>query len=127
MNVLVKVYCHCSKVQPTALCRLAGFLSTGKDAFTCDSGTRFTPSVGAELIATPTAVPTVHEQLREHAAGRVTDQDRRSLEPPDDPFESLHDLLHRQLFDRGRSAFSASTSTSKPGYAGASTVKPFFS
>jgi hypothetical protein len=37
------------------LCRFAGFLSTGKLAFTCESGTTATPSVGAELIATPTA------------------------------------------------------------------------
>jgi hypothetical protein len=37
------------------LVRLAGFLSTGNVACTCDSGTRLTPSVGAELIATPAA------------------------------------------------------------------------
>ena len=42
-------------MKPTALCRLAGFFSTGKAALTCDSGTTFTPSVGAELIATPAA------------------------------------------------------------------------
>ena len=35
--------------------RFAGFLSTGKLARTCDSGMRLTPSVGAELIATPAA------------------------------------------------------------------------
>jgi hypothetical protein len=42
-------------VKPTALWRLAGFLSTGNVAFTCESGTTLTPSVGAELIATPAA------------------------------------------------------------------------
>ena len=35
--------------------RLAGFLSTGNEDRICDSGTRLTPSVGAELIATPAA------------------------------------------------------------------------
>ena len=53
LNVLVNAYCHCSNVNPTALWRLAGFLSTGNVALTCDSGTTLTPSVGAELIATP--------------------------------------------------------------------------
>jgi hypothetical protein len=42
-------------VKPTALWRLAGFLSTGNVARTCDSGIGLTPSVGAELIATPQA------------------------------------------------------------------------
>ena len=35
--------------------RFAGFLRSGKLARTCDSGIRLTPSVGAELIATPAA------------------------------------------------------------------------
>jgi hypothetical protein len=44
-----------------------------------------TPSVGAELIATPGGAEAVVEQdLREHAAGRVADQDRRRVERADD-------------------------------------------
>src|SRR5262245_25310257 len=39
----------------TALCRFAGFLSTGQLALTWDGGTTAPPSVGAELIATPAA------------------------------------------------------------------------
>ena len=42
-------------MSPTALCRLAGFLRTGQLDLICDSGTRLTPSVGAELIATPSS------------------------------------------------------------------------
>ena len=42
-------------MNPTARWRFAGFFSTGKVARICDSGTRLTPSVGAELIATPAA------------------------------------------------------------------------
>jgi len=34
---------------------LAGLFSTGKVDFSCDSGTTRTPSVGAELSATPAA------------------------------------------------------------------------
>jgi len=41
--------------EPDGLCRLAGFLRTGNDDLICDSGKRLTPSVGAELIATPAA------------------------------------------------------------------------
>ena len=55
MNVFANAYRHCSRVNPTALWRFAGFLSTGKVARTWDSGTRLTPSVGAELTATPAA------------------------------------------------------------------------
>ena len=51
----MKAYVHCSAVSPTALCRLAGVLSTGNVDFTCDSGTTLTPSVGAEFSATPAA------------------------------------------------------------------------
>ena len=42
-------------MNPTALCRLAGFLSTGNVDLICESGTTLTPSVGAELSATPAA------------------------------------------------------------------------
>ena len=51
----MNAYRHCSKVRPTALCRLAGFFNTGNVDFTWDSGTTRTPSVGAELSATPDA------------------------------------------------------------------------
>jgi hypothetical protein len=40
-------------VNPTALCRLAGFFSTGNVDFSWDSGIVVTPSVGAEFMATP--------------------------------------------------------------------------
>ena len=42
-------------MKPTARWRFAGFLSTGKVDLICVSGTTGTPSVGAELIATPHA------------------------------------------------------------------------
>ena len=88
-------------MNPTALWRLAGFLSTGNVAFTCDSGTTPTPSVGAELIATPGRAEAVVEQdLHEHAARRVADQDRRLVEPADDVLEVLDDLRHGHRLDR---------------------------
>jgi hypothetical protein len=37
------------------LCRFAGFLSTGNVDLSCESGATLTPSVGAELSATPAA------------------------------------------------------------------------
>ena len=43
------------RCEPNGLVAVRGFLSTGKVALIWDSGTRLTPSVGAELIATPTA------------------------------------------------------------------------
>ena len=48
------------------------------------------------------AVAAVHEQLREHAARRVAHQDGRSIEAPDHPFQTLHDLRDGDLLDRGR-------------------------
>jgi hypothetical protein len=66
----------------------------------------------------------VEEYLGEGTAGGVPDQDRRRRQAPDDPLEVLDDLRHGERLDRDGSALSASTSTSKPGYAGARTVKP---
>ena len=40
-------------MNPTALCRLAGFFSAGKSDLACEIGLTRTPSVGAESMATP--------------------------------------------------------------------------
>ena len=51
--MLVNAYVHSSSVRPTALCLFAGDFSTGKVDFTWLGGATRTPSVGAELSATP--------------------------------------------------------------------------
>ena len=40
-------------MNPTALCRLAGFFSAGKSDLACEIGLTRTPSVGAESMTTP--------------------------------------------------------------------------
>nr|BFE71811.1 hypothetical protein GCM10020092_051120 [Actinoplanes digitatis] len=103
MNVLVKAYCHSSKVSGTARCRFAGLLSTGNVDFTWVSGTTRTPSVGAEFIATPSRAEAVVEQdLGEGAADRVADDDRRGVEAADDLLVVGDDLRNGQVEDRCR-------------------------
>ena len=112
----MKAYCHCSRVKPTARCRLAGFFSTGKVDRTWDSGTTATPSVGAELMATPAApkpwssstwVNTPPAEWPMRIGGFVSS-------PTTDSRCST--ICGTVTFSIGvGSAFSASTSTSNPG------------
>jgi hypothetical protein len=57
----------------------------------------------------------VEQDLGEHAAGGVADDDRRRFELADDRLEALDDRRDRQRSIGVGSAFSASTSTSNPG------------
>jgi hypothetical protein len=67
----------------------------------CDSGVTRTPSVGAELIATPTpAITTIEEQLQKGATRRMTHQDRGRLDSLDNTFEVRHDRGNRETLDR---------------------------
>ena len=102
--------------------RLAGFLSTGKLARTCDSGMRLTPSVGAELIATPTAPKPWSSRICVNTPPaewpmRIGGVSRSPMMP------SRRSMIAGTLSCSIGvvSALSASTSTSKPGYAGART------
>ncbi len=115
-------------MKPTALWRLAGFLSTGNVALIWDSGTRLTPSVGAELIATPAApypwssricvnTPPAEWPMRIGGFSSAPTTDSRCSMIAGTVTCSIGAV----------SSLSASTSTSKPGYAGASTVKPLAS
>jgi hypothetical protein len=94
----------------------------------CDSGTTLTPSVGAELIATPAAPwPAVEQQLDEQPARGVTHEDRRASRSArtDSRWATTFGSVVCSI--GVGSAFSASTSTSKPGYAGAITRWPLAS
>jgi hypothetical protein len=66
----------------------------------------------------------VEEDLREGTTGGMPDQDRRRRQAPDDPSRCsmIFGTVSASIGDG--SALSTSTSTSKPGYAGARTVKP---
>jgi hypothetical protein len=104
---------------------LAGFLSTGNVERTCDSGTALTPSVGAELIATPATpkswssricVNTPPAECPMMIGGESSSPTTASR------CSTICGTVSRSI--GAGSALSASTSTSKPGYAGASTRKP---
>jgi hypothetical protein len=48
------------------------------------------------------AEPVIEEDLREHATGRVPDEDRRCVQAADDRLEVFDERRHRQLLDRRR-------------------------
>ena len=77
-------------------------MRTGKLDSDPDSGTRLTPSVGAELIATPAALSPIHQQLHEDATGRMTRSDRRRLDLRDDRLQMLDDRRYREVLDGRR-------------------------
>jgi hypothetical protein len=111
-----------------ALCRFAGERSTGSVDFTCEYGTTWTPSVGAELSATAQAPKPWSSRIWVKAppaewpmmiggfgSGRMT-ASRCSMMAG-----TVSAVMMSGL------ALRASTSTSKPGYPGAMTRKPFCS
>jgi hypothetical protein len=99
LRVLVKAWCNCSGVNPTALWRSAGFLRIGKRDLICLTGTTLMPSAGTESITTPAAP--VKQDLRNQAARRVAHDDRGPVELADDALVVLDDGADGQRLDRG--------------------------
>ena len=103
-------------MKPTARWRLAGFLSTGNVALTCDSGTRLTPSVGAELIATPTAPKPWSSRICVNTPPAEWPMRIGGASSPPTIPSSFSMICGTVTCSIGvGSALSASTSTSKPG------------
>ena len=57
----------------------------------------------------------IEQDLGEHAAGRVPDDDRRTIQFPDQVLEHLDDLRHLELLDRRGVSAERLDSTSTPG------------
>ena len=103
-------------MKPTALWRFAGFFRTGNVDLICESGTTRTPSVGAEFSATPAAPKPWSSRIWVNAPpaewpmmiGGVS-----SAPTTDSKCSTIAGTVSASIGDG--SAFSASTSTSKPG------------